>query len=93
MNRQELIKRISEQTGEYQCDVKRIIESYEDNIISELLNGGNVHLHGFITLFVKESSEKNYINPMTKQQKILPPTKKIRVKVSDKINRQIEDNC
>lgn len=90
MNRDDLIKELVNRTGEYKYTVEKIIQNYESLIEQKLLNGEDVHLHGFVTFQVKQHNEKSYVNPHTKEMKIVPPSKKIKVKVSSRLNKMIK---
>lgn len=88
-NRDKLIDRIAEETGEYKQDVRKFVEKYEEIIKQSLIDGEEVHLHGFITFCLKDYSKKeSYVNPKTKEVSSLPAQRKIKVKVSDSLNRQ-----
>lgn len=89
MNRDDLIKELAACTGEYKYTVEKIVQNYESLIEQKLLNGEDVHLHGFITFQVKQHNEKVYVNPRTKETKVVPPSKKIKVRVSSRLNKMI----
>ncbi len=89
VNRNYLIARIAEKTGEYKKTVENILGTYEEIIEQTLLNGEDVHLHGFVTYQVKEHSDKVYVNPKTKESRVVPGSKKIKVKVSTRLNNMI----
>ena len=89
MNREELVSKLSERTGEYKYVIEKFVDHYEEIIRETLIGGENVHLHGFITFKVTDHNEKQYVNPMTKETKLIPASKKIKVKVSETLNRQM----
>lgn len=90
MNRKILIERIAEKTGEYKKNVEAFIDAYEAVIEQALIDGEDVHLHGFVSFQVKEQNEKTYVNPKTGERRQLAPVKKIRAKVSASLNDKIK---
>ena len=90
MNRKILIERIAEKTGDYKKNVEAFIDAYEAVIEQALIDGEDVHLHGFVSFQVKEQNEKTYVNPKTGERRQLAPVKKIRAKVSASLNDKIK---
>lgn len=90
MNRKILIERIAEKTGEYKKDIEAFVNAYEEVIEQALIDGDDVHLHGFVTFQVKVQNEKTYVNPKTGERRQLAPVKKIRAKVSTSMNDKIK---
>lgn len=89
MNRNELIREVAKQTGIEQYRVENIISGYENLIIEHLKNGDDVHLHGFVTFKNKKHTEKSYVNPWTNERKKIKPHNKLKVLVSDTLNRTV----
>ena len=89
MNREALVNKVAERTNEYKYVVENIINAYEKAIEETVLGGEDVHLHGFVTFSMKEHAQKTYVNPLTGKSKILPASKKIKVKVSERLNGMI----
>ena len=89
MNRADLINKIAETTGSYKYEVEKFVKTYEDVIIECLRQNERVHLHGFLDFTVRESEEKDFKNPKTGEESILPATKKVKVSVSKKLNNMI----
>lgn len=89
MNRDELIGKLAERTGEYKYTIENFVKNYESIIEECLLNGEDVHLHGFITFQMKEHLEKIYVNPKTKEVKVVSPSRKIKVRVSKTLNNKL----
>lgn len=88
MNRAELVDKLAERTGQYKYVLEEIVKQYENIITDSLLKGEDVHLHGFVTFHVKQHNEKIYVNPQTKETRVLAPVKKVKVKVSDALNNK-----
>ena len=89
MNRADLIDKIAETTGSYKYEVEKLVKAFEDVIIDSLRQGEKIHLHGFLDFTIKESEEKDYKNPKTGKESVLPATKKVKVSVSKKLNKMI----
>ena len=89
MNRADLIDKIAENVGSHKCEAEKFVKAYEDVITDCLRQGEKIHLHGFLDFTVKEFEEKDYKNPKTGEESILPATKKVRVSVSKTLNKLI----
>ena len=89
INREQLVARIAERTGDYKTDVRHFISAYEEVVKEILLDGEDIHLHGFLTFMQKEHSPKSYLNPRTNEKEIVPAKKKIKVKVSSSLNDKL----
>lgn len=66
MNKKELILKISKNTGENKNICNKILNSFFDNILQELLCGETVSLFGFGKFFVKEKLPRIYFSPIKK---------------------------
>lgn len=65
MNRAELIKTITEETGVSKKDVEKVLRAFTQTVSDELVNGGKVQLVGFGTFEVSERAERTGHNPRT----------------------------
>lgn len=88
-NRETLIREVAERTGIEKYRVENILNGYENLIIEHLKNGEDIHLHGFVSFYNKKHSKKTYENPKTKERREIKPHKKLKVTVSDKLNRAV----
>ena len=88
MNREELIAKVAERTGEFKKTIDAFVKAYEAVVEETLLSGEDVRLHGFVTYDVRDIAEKRYVNPKSGEESILPATKRVLAKVSARINRQ-----
>lgn len=89
MNRAELVDKLAERTGEYKYVMEEFVKQYESIITEALLDGEDVHLHGFVTFCVKQHNKKIYFNPKTGESRQIAPSNKIKVRVSDTLNNQL----
>ena len=90
MNREDLVSRISEKMGNQKYLVRDFIKAYEECVSEALQENEQVHLHGFITYRINQKPAKVYKNPKTGKVMNLEPTKKIKVTVSNALNRLIK---
>jgi DNA-binding protein HU-beta len=67
MNKAELISAIAAESGLSKVDAKKAVDSFESVVTKALKDGDKVALIGFGTFSVAERSERNGINPLTKQ--------------------------
>lgn len=89
MNRNKLIQELAHKTGIEQYRIKNILTKYEDIIIEHLKDGDDIHLHGFVTFHNKKNNEKIYANPKTGERKKIKSRNKLKVVVSDTLNKTV----
>ena len=65
MNKQELIEKISEETGLSKKDAENAVKAFVDVVTAELKKGGKVQLVGFGTFEVSERAAREGRNPQT----------------------------
>lgn len=65
MNKNELISKISDDTGVSKSDTSKTVDSLFDSITSELKSGGDVRLVGFGTFLVTKRKATTGRNPQT----------------------------
>ncbi len=65
MNKNELITKISDDTGVSKSDTAKTVDSLFDSITSELKSGGDVRLVGFGTFLVTKRKATTGRNPQT----------------------------
>lgn len=72
MNRSELVKRVSDETGFTQKDVKSVVESMLKTVCDGLSEDGKVTLTGFGNFTVKERKSRKGRNPQTGEDLVIP---------------------
>ncbi len=65
MNKNELVNKVSDDTGMSKSDSAKAVESVIDTITSELKGGGDVRLVGFGTFLVTKRKATTGRNPQT----------------------------
>lgn len=91
MTRNQIVRKIANETNTRQADIKRIIYAYEDTIIESLLNGEEVKLQEFVSFRIKKHVAKVYYNPMNGQKRKLKPKFKVKAILSENLQNEIED--
>ena len=67
MNKAELISAIAGSAGLSKVDSKKALDGFIAAVFNELKNGGKISLVGFGTFSIAQKSERQGINPRTKQ--------------------------
>lgn len=75
ITKDQLINAISERTGITKKDIASVLETFVDEIISQLQAGNKINIAGFGTFQVKDRAARNGINPQTKEKLTIPATK------------------
>ena len=65
MNKNELISKVSDETGLSKADSAKAVDSVFDSITSELKSGGDIRLVGFGTFLVTKRKATTGRNPQT----------------------------
>lgn len=90
MNKQQLIKEVSEKTGLTQAATKDVVDAVLDVITDELVKGEKVAIAGFGTFEVKERAERMGRNPQSGEAMLIASSKNVKFKagkaLKDKVN-------
>lgn len=73
MNKVELIDKLAEKVGMDKKDVMKVLEGFEDLVISSLQKGEEVTLTGFGTWLAKFRSARGGVNPQNPTERIQVP--------------------
>ena len=84
-NKEDLIKRVIDETGETHEVVETIIDSFLQGIVDELVNGEEVKIVRFGKFNVKSRVERNIVNPSTKEIMRLPTLSTVAFKPSQNL--------
>ena len=90
MNKTELINAIAEKSGLSKSDSKKAIDAFEESVKDALKSGDKVALIGFGTFSVKETKERQGINPSTKKQITIPAKKVAKFKAGADLDNAIK---
>ena len=73
MNKADLIDTIAQRTGLVRKDVERVLETFEEVVITTLQGGGEVSLTGFVTFMSKRREARMGVNPQHPEERIQIP--------------------
>lgn len=92
MTKADLISSISTQTGTDKVIVKKIVESFTENIKNSLANNKNVYLRGFGSFLVVKKAEKTGRNIRKNTIVIIPEHFAPKFKPVKSFINQVKDN-
>jgi DNA-binding protein HU-beta len=75
MNKAELIKAVSEESGHSQKEVSAVLDAFVDIVTNAVANGDKVKVVDFGTFSAKERAPKLGVNPKNPTEKINIPAK------------------
>ncbi len=81
VTKKELVDRISDQTGTKRVAVKKIIQSFLDEIVNELGKGNRLEFRDFGVFETKQRAARVAQNPKTLQRVNVPPKRTVKFKV------------
>jgi DNA-binding protein HU-beta len=89
MNKTEFISAIAEKSGLTKADSKKAVDAFADVIVEALKSGDKVTLVGFGTFSVKESKEREGINPRTKEKITIAAKKSAKFKAGSEVDNAL----
>ncbi len=81
ITKKDLIDRIASQTGEKRAATKKIVQSFLDNIVSELGCENRLEFRGFGVFEIMERAARIAHNPKTLERVPVPARKTVKFKV------------
>lgn len=90
MNKSELINAIAEESGLSKVDSKKALDGFMAAVTKELKKGGKISLVGFGTFSVTQKSERQGINPRTKQVIKIASKKAVKFKAGAELAEQVK---
>jgi integration host factor subunit beta len=81
VTKKELVDRISDETGTKRVAVKKIIQSFLDEIVNELGKGNRLEFRDFGVFETKQRAARVAQNPKTLQRVNVPPKRTVKFKV------------
>lgn len=85
MNKQELVEKVAEKTGEYKKKVGDILDSILE-VIVETSKKEEVKLTGYFKTEIKTTKERMGRNPKTGDEVLIPSRKVIKIRVGNKFD-------
>lgn len=90
VTKKELIDRISEDTENKRVVVKRVVQSFLDNIIEELGHGNRLEFRDFGVFEAKERAARTAQNPKTLERVHVPPKRTVKFKVGRLMKQKLQ---
>ncbi|MCP4591626.1 MAG: integration host factor subunit beta [bacterium] len=92
ITKKELIDRISDETGHRRVVVKRVLQTFLDEIIDELGNGNRLEFRDFGVFESKVRAARVAQNPKTLEQVQVPSKRTVKFKVGRLMKARLGDN-
>ena len=92
ITKKELIDRIAEQTANKRVVVKRIIQTFLDEIIDELGSGNRLEFRDFGVFESKNRAARVAQNPKTLERVSVPPKRTVKFKVGRLMKQRLQGN-
>ncbi|EKD28754.1 MAG: putative DNA-binding protein HU [uncultured bacterium] len=86
--KRDIVNTISEETGLTQMEVKRVVQSTFDYVVTEMIKGGRIELRNFGVFYVKIRKARQGRNPNQPENVIPVPAKYIPVFKPGKILKE-----
>lgn len=91
VTKKELIDRIAEDTDNKRVVVKRVVQSFLDNIIEELGQGNRLEFRDFGVFEAKERAARIAQNPKTLERVHVPPKRTVKFKVGRLMKQRLQE--
>ena len=92
VTKRELIDRIAGETHLSRVEVKATIQSFLDQVISELSRGNRLELRDFGVFEIKQRAGRTGQNPRTLQPVSIPAKRVVKFKVSRLLQQSLENS-
>ncbi len=89
--KKDLIDRVADQTDEKRTVVKKVIQSFLDNVINELRCGNRLEFRDFGVFEIKQRAPRVAQNPKTLERVPVPAKKTVKFKVGRLMKLALED--
>jgi len=90
VTKKELVDRIADQTGAKRVIVKKIVQSFLDDMIEELGHGNRLEFRDFGVFETKKRAARTAQNPKTLQRVEVPPKRTVKFKVGRMMKLQLQ---
>jgi DNA-binding protein HU-beta len=84
------IKLVAEKLNCFHKDVKYVLDTYRDVLVEELSKGNQVRFFNTMTLENKEHKARNGFNPRTGEKLVIPASKRVSIKPSKVLNKDVK---
>jgi integration host factor subunit beta len=90
VTKKELVDRIADRTGTKRVIVKKIVQSFLEEMIEELGHGNRLEFRDFGVFETKERAARTAQNPKTLQRVEVPPKRTVKFKVGRMMKIQLQ---
>lgn len=90
--KKDLIERVAQETGLPRADVRRVTQSFLEQVIDELAKGNRLEFRDFGVFEIRERAGRVAQNPKTLERVTVPPRKSVRFKVGRLMQQSLETN-
>lgn len=90
VTKKELVDRIADRTGTKRVVVKKIVQSFLNEVIQELGQGNRLEFRDFGVFETKERAARTAQNPKTLQRVEVPPKRAVKFKVGRMMKIQLQ---
>lgn len=91
VTKKELVDRIADQTGSTRVVVKKLVQSFLDEIINELAQGNRLEFRDFGVFETKKRAARIAQNPKTLQRVHVPPKRTVKFKVGRLMKQRLQE--
>jgi integration host factor subunit beta len=90
--KKDLIERVAQETGLPRADVRRVTQSFLEQVIDELAKGNRLEFRDFGVFEIRERAGRVAQNPKTLERVSVPPRKSVRFKVGRLMQQSLDGN-
>jgi integration host factor subunit beta len=90
VTKKELVDQIADQTGTKRVIVKKVVQSFLNNMIEELGHGNRLEFRDFGVFETKKRAARTAQNPKTLQRVEVPPKRTVKFKVGRMMKLQLQ---
>ena len=91
VTKKELVDRIAEESGQKRVVVKRVVQGFLDEIISELGHGNRLEFRDFGVFETKQRAARMAQNPKTLERVHVPPKRTVKFKVGRLMKQKLQE--
>ncbi len=91
VTKKELVDRIADATGVKRVAVKKVVQSFLDNIVVELGQGNRLEFRDFGVFEVKHRAARMAQNPKTLEQVPVPPKRTVKFKAGHLMKKALDE--
>ena len=93
ITKKDLIDRISAATGETRVTVKKIVQSFLDNVVVELGHGNRLEFRDFGVFELKSRAARIAQNPKTLERVPVPPKRTVKFKIGRMMKQALTETA